>query len=933
MKKNFNLFLGLIGIALALAGAARPAKAASPVVVTPADMNGWFFFQETPTGSGTFTYGPSAPPLGGGSAQLTVNSTGGEIFGTFAYVGTRLDAITSLAYGTYRTSGSGALAPSLQFDIDTNVTDTNTAWQGRLVYEPYYTHAVSTGTWQTWDPLDNAGTGNWWFTGAPGNAKCTIGNPCTWSEVLADFPNAGVRSAGANTGTVQFKAGGGWTSGFVGSVDAFSIGVSNAVTTYDFELPYTVPTVTTISPATKLTTDAGFTITVNGANFFPASVVQWNGSNRVTTYASSTQLTALIPSSDLATAATLPVTVVTPAPGGGASNAMAFTVQGLTPPVGPAPTGGGVHTGTITVVKTVINDNGDNKAYSDFPLFVNGIPVASGISNDFPAPAGVYAVTETNAANYKHTFSGDCDATGRLNLNPGDVKFCILINDDIGAPILVPPVPPLIDVVKVPSPLALPGGPGPVSYTYTLRNIGTVPVTNIAMVGDSCSPITLLSGDTNADAKLDVDETWVYRCATTLSQTHTNTVVATGWANGLIASDIATATVVVGAPGLPNTGVVVPPLIHVTKIPSPLTLTSGGGAVTYTEKITNPGAVPLSNIHLTDDTCSPMQYVSGDTNGDGRLDTNETWTHTCRTNIIKTTANTAVASGEANGLAVKDYAIAIVVVADVVPRLPDTGFVPYRAADALASASTINADKNLEAPSSSVPIMCAADARMKLADDGDPSTQSDSVIFFCGADGRRYPFPNAGTYASWYKDFSGVQIVSASAIAAIPLGSNVTYRPGSRLLKIQSDPKVYAVAKGGVLRWIADETVARALYGSNWTRMISDVSDTLLKNGYVIGEPITAAEDVSVLAPSGLACTTDATFISSPASGKVVAQITAIQKLLQCLGDFPKTIAPTGFFGPITQSALKAFELKQGLAPVGAMSASTIEALNQYLAK
>src|SRR6185295_5034276 len=98
-------------------------------------------------------------------------------------------------------------------------------------------------------------------------------------------------------------------------------------------------------------------------------------------------------------------------------------------------------------------------------------------------------------------------------------------------------------------------------------------VSAITMVGDSCSPITLVSGDSNADGKLDVNETWIYHCATTLSATHTNTVVATGWANGLSATDIASATVVVGVPA------VVPPLIHVTKVPNPLTLLAGGGMV------------------------------------------------------------------------------------------------------------------------------------------------------------------------------------------------------------------------------------------------------------------------------------------------------------------------------------------------------------------
>ncbi len=323
---------------------------------------------------------------------------------------------------------------------------------------------------------------------------------------------------------------------------------------------------------------------------------------------------------------------------------------------------------TINVVKVVVNDSGGTKVVGDFPLFVNGTPVVSGVTNTFPTISGIYSVTETGSFNYTRTFSGDCDLNGQMNLTSGQNKFCIVTNNDIGAPV-VPPVPPLIDVVKTASPLALPDGPGPVTYTYTLRNIGTVPVTNVTMVGDTCSPINLVTGDTNGDSKLDINETWTYRCSTTLSATHTNTVTATGWANGISAVDIATATVIVGAP-------IVPPLIHVTKVPNPLTLVAGGGPVTYTEKITNPGTVALTGVTLTDNTCSPMNYVSGDTNGDSKLDATETWTYTCTTRLTKTMTNTAIATGTANGLTVRDFAIATVTVG--VAKLPNTGLAPEK---------------------------------------------------------------------------------------------------------------------------------------------------------------------------------------------------------------------------------------------------------------
>lgn len=331
--------------------------------------------------------------------------------------------------------------------------------------------------------------------------------------------------------------------------------------------------------------------------------------------------------------------------------------------------GTGQYTGTITVVKTVVNDNGGTDTVSDFPLFIDGTQVVSGATNAFSFYSSrAYVVSETSNAQYVQSFSGECDEEGVVFLYPAVNAFCVVTNDDIGAPVIVPPVPPIISVVKVPSPLVLPDGPGDITYAFTVVNQGTVPMTDVTVVDDSCEPVYAF-GDTDLDDALDVSETWAYRCTRELDETHTNTVVATGWANGLSASDVAVATVVVGVP-------LVPPLIHVTKVPSPLALLAGGGSVTYTETITNPGTVPLSGVALADDRCSPVVYRSGDTNGDALLDPGEAWVYTCQSTLTETTTNTAIATGSANGFTVRDLAIVTVVVATAVPALPNTGIAP-----------------------------------------------------------------------------------------------------------------------------------------------------------------------------------------------------------------------------------------------------------------
>jgi hypothetical protein len=57
---------------------------------------------------------------------------------------------------------------------------------------------------------------------------------------------------------------------------------------------------------------AAFVMTVNGANFGTAAVINFNGSAQTTTFVNANQVMATIPASDIATAATVPVTVTNP---------------------------------------------------------------------------------------------------------------------------------------------------------------------------------------------------------------------------------------------------------------------------------------------------------------------------------------------------------------------------------------------------------------------------------------------------------------------------------------------------------------------------------------------------------------------------------------------------------------------------------------------
>jgi hypothetical protein len=116
-------------------------------------------------------------------------------------------------------------------------------------------------------------------------------------------------------------------------------------------------------------------------------------------------------------------------------------------------------------------------------------------------------------------------------------------------------------------------------------------------------------------------------------------------------------------------------------------------------------------------------------------------------------------------------------------------------------------------------------------------------VYYYGSDAKRYVFPNEKTYFTWYTGFS-TKTVTDTELAAIPIGGAVTYRPGTKLVKVTTDPKVYAVSHGGTLRWITTEALATQLFGSQWNLFVEDLPDAFFAT-YKLGSPISAAGDYS----------------------------------------------------------------------------------------
>jgi Right handed beta helix region len=152
------------------------------------------------------------------------------------------------------------------------------------------------------------------------------GGPTATMALLPGSPaiNAGSNAIGNASGLTTDQRGPGF-SRFVGPVD---IGA--------FEVQPVTPTLTGISPTSATAGDSATTITLTGSSFVNSSTADFNGAAIATTFVSATQLTAVIPASDLTTAGAESITVVTAGPGGGTSAAQTFTVNVAPPPPPPS---------------------------------------------------------------------------------------------------------------------------------------------------------------------------------------------------------------------------------------------------------------------------------------------------------------------------------------------------------------------------------------------------------------------------------------------------------------------------------------------------------------------------------------------------------------------------------------------------------------------
>jgi len=200
-----------------------------------------------------------------------------------------------------------------------------------------------------------------------------------------------------------------------------------------------LPTLVSITPSQKPAGSAEFTITVGGVDFQPNSIVRWNGAARATSYVSPTQLTAIIPASDLIVAGDRPITVYTPVPGGGTSETLIFIVTYVSSGGGGGGSsgsgGGGNPPPTSTAVITSVN-------YLPTPPFVTDTVTIGGAATDVIGISKIELYLDgTGAANLQKTCDFDPTVSpAACSMNVGTLAYgphvtTVTAYDSLGLPV------------------------------------------------------------------------------------------------------------------------------------------------------------------------------------------------------------------------------------------------------------------------------------------------------------------------------------------------------------------------------------------------------------------------------------------------------------------------------------------------------------------
>jgi uncharacterized repeat protein (TIGR01451 family) len=260
-----------------------------------------------------------------------------------------------------------------------------------------------------------------------------------------------------------------------------------------------------------------------------------------------------------------------------------------------------------------------------------------------------YAITQADLDNNATLQPNEVDAGFIDNTATADSDQTGPVSDSEQVPITLNPD---VDIEKFvngedadspdPGPFLNVGGTA--NFTYVVRNTGNVALSNVTVTDNRIESLTFGGGDTDADGKLDTDETWTYTASETVvagAKNNIGTVTGTD-SSGTEVTDTDDANYFGVNSNLPTLGIkkytnaltaVGNPGDFVALYGYDADAATGpyievGDTVTWNYVVSNFGTLPLNTVVVTDSvTGVTPTYVSGD-DGDNLLEVGENWLYT-----------------------------------------------------------------------------------------------------------------------------------------------------------------------------------------------------------------------------------------------------------------------------------------------------------------
>ena len=204
-----------------------------------------------------------------------------------------------------------------------------------------------------------------------------------------------------------------------------------------------------------------------------------------------------------------------------------------------------------------------------------------------------------------------------------------------------------------------------ISYGFTVTNVGNMTLGNVTVNDPLVSGIAYVSGDTNADGLLQVDEAWDYAATYAVTQAD----IDAGTVHNVATADSDESGSDDGAADVPLPQ---SPALALEKTATPLTYATVGEAITYTYTVTNSGNVTLSGPFTVADDKTTVTVTQP---ADGALSPAETTTATATYAITQadldlgSLTNVASATGVFAGAPVTSNTDAVTVTAVQGPAL------------------------------------------------------------------------------------------------------------------------------------------------------------------------------------------------------------------------------------------------------------------------